>query len=84
MKPFVCNRCGSNEFIDQGSRRTCLFCRTSYEKPPVAAIKASTIALDDDIGSLLSKCQADPANAKRYARLILELDPGNRKALTYL
>lgn len=84
MRPFVCGRCGSSEFRDKGSRRICAFCRSSYEKPKTTVVRTSSITLGDDVASLLSKCQADPTNAKRYARLVLELDPGNRAALKYL
>jgi len=48
------------------------------------AMKESTIAINDDISMLLSKCRDDPDNARRYASLILDIDPGNSEALRYL
>jgi len=45
---------------------------------------SSTVALDDDVSILLQKCRADPANARRYAGLILDIDPGNAEAREYL
>ena len=43
----------------------------------------STIALDDDVKRLLEKCKTDPKNARRYANLILDIDPDNEEALNY-
>ena len=45
---------------------------------------ASGIALDDDLVRLLAKCKADPKNARKYANLILDIDPDNEEALNYL
>jgi len=30
------------------------------------------------------KCRTDPANARRYAKLVLDLDPTNAQARAYL
>ena len=44
----------------------------------------SGISLDDDISRLLSKCKEDPLNAKKYANLVLDIDPHNVEALKYV
>ena len=44
----------------------------------------SSIALDDDVARLLEKCRTDPRNARKYANLVLDIDPHNREALKYL
>jgi hypothetical protein len=45
--------------------------------------KNSNIAINNDVQMLLQKCRADPANASRYASLILDIDPGNVEAKNY-
>lgn len=84
---MICDRCGSSEFSWNGAVRICAYCRTPYTSRKAAngtgAID-SEIGIVDDIGRLLAKCRADPCNAKRYANLILDLDPSNIEALAYL
>lgn len=84
MKQLVCERCGGNDFVEQNGYRTCKYCNTSYViQPEDSPRKNSNIALDDDIQLLLKKCRDDPANAARYASLVLDLDPRNSEALKY-
>jgi hypothetical protein len=33
---------------------------------------------------LLRKCQDDPLQAKRYASLVLDIDPSNKEAARYI
>jgi ribosomal protein S18 acetylase RimI-like enzyme len=40
--------------------------------------------VNSDIEALLQKCVDDPANRKRYADLVLNLDPSNKEALEFL
>ena len=40
--------------------------------------------LDDDVAKLLRKCRENPARARKYANLILDIDPDNPEALKYL
>lgn len=82
MDATVCKKCGSNEFIENSSVRVCVYCRTSYEVPKKD--KESNISLHDDVQALLMKCKFDPANARRYATLALEIDPHNKEATRYL
>lgn len=82
MEILTCSKCGSSDFFESDGFRVCSFCHAKYElertKPE------SLIALDDDIKRLLEKCETDPLNARRYASLVLDLDPLNQVARTYL
>lgn len=44
----------------------------------------SCISIDDDVQRLLEKCRREPRNARRYANLVLDIDPDNQEALKYL
>ena len=85
MKQIFCESCGSNDFIEQNGYRICQYCNAKYlvhhEEFPQ---KGSNIALTEDIRMLLIKCKEDPANARRYANLVLDMDPSNEKAAKYL
>lgn len=84
MDAFICKKCGSNEFIEMDGARVCAYCRTSYAIPKSERTKRSDISLQQDVQDLLMKCRLDPANARRYAQLALEMDPHNTEALRYL
>jgi len=84
MKIEICERCGGGEFVDRDGYRICQYCNSKYLiTPEDVTRKGSSIALDNDIKMLLQKCQDDPANARRYASLVLDMDPGNVAALKY-
>jgi uncharacterized Zn finger protein (UPF0148 family) len=84
MKPKICERCGGVEFKDVDGYSICQYCNTKYLLTPEdLPMKASTIALQDDIRLLLQKCKDDPANARRYASLVLDIDPSNSEAKRY-
>lgn len=80
MDHIVCKKCGSSEFVDKDNFRICVYCRTKYDKPTTPKKTNATIALSDDVQALLDKCEKDPANARRYANLILDIDPINAEA----
>ncbi len=81
MKIEICERCGGGDFVDQDGYRICQFCNTKYLiTSEDVKQKESTITLDKDIMMLLQKCRDDPANARRYASLVLDMDPGNAEA----
>lgn len=40
--------------------------------------------MDDDVARLLAKCEAEPARARKYANLALDIDPSNTQALKEL
>jgi len=85
MKIESCERCGGGEFIERDGYRICQYCNTKYLiTSEDKARKESNISLDNDIKMLLQKCRDDPANARRYASLVLDMDPGNAEAVKYL
>jgi len=84
MKVQICERCGGGEFVDRIGYRICKYCNTKYQiTPEDVTRKGTSIALDNDIKMLLQKCQDDPANARRYASLVLDMDPGNVDAVKF-
>jgi uncharacterized Zn finger protein (UPF0148 family) len=85
MKIESCEKCGGGEFITRDGYRICQYCNTRYLiTPEDATRKESNITLDHDIKMLLQKCRDDPANARRYAGLVLDIDPGNAEAAKYM
>ena len=44
----------------------------------------TSVGVLDDVQRLLQKCEDDPSNRRRYASLILDIDPTNPKAQGYL
>lgn len=85
MKIQVCERCGGGEFVDRDGFRICQYCNTRYLiMAEDVTRKQSRISLDNDIKMLLQKCHDDPLNARRYASLVLDIDPGNLDAVRYL
>ena len=85
MKIVICERCGSPELVDHDGFRICQNCNTKYLiTSEDVTRKRSNITLDNDILMLLEKCREDPANARRYASLVLDIDPGNYEATKYL
>jgi hypothetical protein len=84
MKIENCEKCGGGEFITRDGYRICQYCNSMYLiTPEDIKLKRSSITLDNDIKMLLQKCQDDPANARRYASLVLDIDPGNVDAVKY-
>ncbi len=85
MKLINCTQCGSGDFLRDGGYMICKFCGSRYaiEQGDIG-VKESTISLNSDINALLQKCRKDPKNAKKYANLILDIDPDNLEALKYL
>ena len=84
MEAAICKKCGSNEFIELNGARVCIYCRTAYALQENVKTKASDISIKEDVQNLLMKCKLDPASAKRYALLALEIDPNNVDAKKYL
>lgn len=79
MRAKKCTSCGASEFVQEGSSLRCAYCGTAY-----ASEANSVIALNDDVARLLDKCRREPHKARRYANLILDIDPTNMEALRYL
>ncbi|MBR3335316.1 MAG: hypothetical protein IKG23_13590 [Clostridia bacterium] len=98
MKALICTSCGASRWKEEGEYRICLHCGTKYEKnngarphSAFASVQAqvtkqfdSVIALNEDVERLLQKCRNEPKNAKKYANLVLDIDPTNQEAQDYL
>lgn len=99
MEALVCKHCGANTLIKKMDHWLCPYCESRFTFTPeehrVMAQSShhatlshsgvnSSIDLNDDVARLLEKCKAEPRNAKRYANLILDIDPDNEEALKYL
>ncbi len=85
MKASECTKCKSNELYEDNGYLVCAYCRVKFvrssgERPDIV----SAIAIIDDVERLLSKCINDPLNKRRYANLILDIDPHNAVAKSYL
>ena len=85
MCQTICPNCGSTEFIDKNEYRMCRYCNSKFEYKQEKSKKGATaISLQSDIDILLQKCKDEPWNSRKYASLILDIDPTNRDALKYL
>lgn len=85
MKIVECGKCGSNELFHDSGYMVCAFCRVKFIPRADDRIEiGSAISLDDDVRILLNKCLSDPDNSKRYANLVLDIDPTNAEALKYI
>ncbi|MBR7069139.1 MAG: TFIIB-type zinc finger domain-containing protein [Oxalobacter sp.] len=85
MKKLVCANCGASLFTDQQGIKVCQFCNSQHQPEKTGKPKKqSTISLQSDIDRLLQKCRDDPVRARRYAGLVLDIDPTNKEARQYL
>lgn len=84
MESFRCSHCGGNELLRLDDYALCAFCRTQYEDRPKELARQTVVNIRSDIETLLQKCKDDPANARRYAGLVLDIDPTNQNALRFL
>ena len=94
MEPMTCPHCGANEIQINGNHLICPYCNSRFLPGSLQHKKGSLgyapqdlssgIALSDDVNRLLQKCRTEPNNARRYANLILDIDPNNKEALQYL
>ena len=98
MKAIICSSCGASLWQEERNYRICLHCGTKYEKlaeQPVYSVPSSShktsarhvesvIEINEDVERLLQKCRKEPSKAKKYANLILDIDPTNEEALKYL
>jgi len=85
MIQSFCSNCGADAFIIKDGYKVCKYCNTRYQVNKNDIPKASsTVSVQSDIEILLQKCKDDPANARRYANRILDIDPTNRDALKFL
>ena len=85
MKVLSCEKCGSNDLQCDGNYLVCPYCGSKYLMDPSdKQVKQSNISLGSDVERLLEKCRREPRNARKYANLILDIDPTNKEALKYL
>jgi len=84
MRPMSCTRCGSSELTERDGYAICDYCQSKYALDTVDALaRSTTIGVTSDVEALLQKCIDDPYNRKRYASLILDIDPTNQEAIRY-
>ena len=85
MRSLICERCGANGMETENGYRICKYCGTVYQLTVEdILVKESVISVSSDVENLLMKCRLDPRNAKKYANLILDIDPNNKEVLKYL
>ena len=85
MKKCNCPNCGANKLDYSYGYAFCEYCNSKFiieknDKPQTEP----NFEIDNDIECLLKKCKEDPQNAKKYANLILDIDPTNEEAKKYL
>ncbi len=89
MKLIKCKQCGGNEFDRKGEYMICRYCNSHYlaetdDYSVDPSANHSGISLTSDVERLLRKCKSEPKKARKYANLILDIDPTNREARKYL
>ncbi len=93
LRSLVCENCGAPGLIIKDGYLFCEYCQSKFliseseckRLNTHIKVKAnSSISLENDIDALLLKCKSDSDNARRYANLILDIDPDNAEALKYL
>ena len=82
---MVCNYCGSKFIIDE-SNRVATHHKDSLRNDIEInrTVTQKNTSLRSDVEQLLAKCKANPRRARKYAILVLEMDPTNKEALKYL
>ena len=80
MEEIICCKCNSKDFFVSPPYRICKYCGTQYKMEAYEYTSSTTIDISSDVELLLHKCIKDPFHAKRYANLILDIDPTNIEA----
>jgi hypothetical protein len=74
-----CKNCGSRQLLKTVKDLICTHCESIFsvveEKSPAVNFNSS---IQSDIQNLLLKCREDPENLRKYANLILDIDPTNK------
>ena len=85
MKILKCANCDANGLVEKSGFLICEYCGSKF------AIESKDMpqqtmgrALNSDVERLLQKCRTEPRNARKYANLVLDIDPSNKEALKYL
>lgn len=85
MKLVICTGCGSKELVEKNGLIFCIYCRSKYfSQDSNLPSRETVIGVASDIKTLLQRCKEDPVNRRRYANLILDIDPTNIEAKQYL
>ena len=85
IKQIKCTQCGANELYLENGIMVCKYCNARFIlKSEDIGINTADISIKSDVEELLKKCRLYPRNARRYAKLILDIDPDNDEALKYL
>ena len=84
MKEISCKNCGGDQFKIKKIYRICQYCGSKYLLTAEERAMTSKIELGNDVKRLLAKCKSDPKHARRYANLVLDIDPTNLEARRYL
>lgn len=85
MMLIDCPCCGSKELNENDGFIVCVYCRTKYSpQPNDTQVTETRIGIVSDIQALLQKCREDPSNRRRFANLILDIDPTNQEAKQHL
>ena len=85
MKAVECKQCSSKELIEGNGYLVCVYCQSRFTvKIDEHPRKGVVIDVRSDIETLLKKCIEEPANRRRYASLVLDIDPTNTDAIKYL
>ena len=80
---WVCEYCGSR-FLPTKEERNASARGTAFVFGAQRSGGSSQVSVSDDVERLLEKCRTDRKNARKYANLILDIDPDNEEALKYL
>lgn len=80
-----CTSCGSKELVEEDGIIVCVYCRSKYvPQADDVRPRETVIGITSDIQALLKKCREDPMNRRRFANLILDIDPTNQDAKQFL
>ncbi len=81
MRLINCTQCGGGDFFQNNGYLICKYCNSRYAiGQDDMGYRQSSISLGSDVDVLLRKARMDPRNAKKYANLVLDIDPDNEEA----
>ena len=85
MKEINCKNCGASSLIEKNGYWLCEYCGSKFSiESSDLPHQGMGLSISTDIEKLLYKCRTDPKNAKKYANLILYIDPANEEAFKYI
>ena len=85
MKRFECSACGATDLYEEDDYVICRYCGSKFKKSIENGFgMESSIELDSDVKRLIEKIEKEPQSTKKYAQLILTIDPHNEYAARVL